>query len=119
MTAKQIVEQYLQKVKEKGDWQTFIADDIRFESPAPTTVGKEGYVTGASRFFQIVETLAIKHIVAEGDKVSVWIDYSLRMPSGKTSHCLVAELLQVRNEKIVFSSILFDTLALKEFTSGN
>jgi len=118
MTPKQTIEHYLQKVKEKGNWQDFIADNIRFESPAPQAVGKDAYVTGASRFFQIVETLTIQHMVTEQDKVAVWVDYALRLPNGKTSRCLVAELLQVKDEKIILSSIMFDTLALKEFTSS-
>lgn len=119
MTAKQLIETYLQKVKEKSDWQTHIAADVRFESPTSTSVGKEGMITAASRFFKMVETLEVKHLIAEGNTVSAWVDYSLRSETGKKFNCLVAELFQVQNNQIISTSIMFDTLALKNFRSEN
>jgi ketosteroid isomerase-like protein len=117
MTTKQLIQMYFMKVKEKSDWQTCIAADIKFESPSPTTFGKEAYIIAASRFFQMAETLEVKNLVVEGETVCAWVDYSLRLKSGKKFNCLVAELLEVRNNQIVSSAILFDTLALKMFTS--
>jgi hypothetical protein len=118
MTTKQVVEQYLEKVKNRSDWQTFIGEDIKFESPSPTTFGKEAYIIAASRFFQMAETLTIKSLVTEDKMACAWVMYSLRLKNGKTFDCLVSELLQVQNDKIVSSAILFDTFALKAFTSG-
>jgi hypothetical protein len=110
---------YLKKVKEKSDWQSLIADDIRFESPAPPVFGKEAYITAASRFFQMAETLEVKHLVIEADAACAWVDYSLVLPNGKRYNCLVSELLKVKNDQLVFSAIMFDTFALKAFTSQN
>jgi hypothetical protein len=119
MTTKQLVELYFKKVKEKSDWQTIIAADMKFESPSPTTFGKDAYVMAGSRFFQMAETLEIKSLVTEGETACAWVDYSLRLKTGKTFNCLVSELLKVRDNQIVSSVILFDTLALRNFTSGN
>lgn len=119
MTTKQLVELYLTKVKDKSDWQAYIAKDIKFESPAPTTYGKEAYVIAASRFFKMAETLEVKYLIAEGNIACAWVDYSLCLKDGKRFNCLVSELLEVRNNEIVSSTIMFDTLALKTFTSGN
>jgi len=118
MTTKQVAELYFQKVKEHADWQQFIGDEITFESPSPTTHGKEAYVTAATRFFSMAETLEVKQMVTEGDKVNAWVDYAL-MKNGKRFNCLVCELLQIRNDKIILSSILFDTATLRAFTSQN
>ena len=117
MTTKEVVQLYFKKLKEKSDWQSLIADEIKFESPSPTTFGKNAYVIAASRFFQIVETLEVKHLVTEGPAACAWVDYALCLKSGKRSNCLVSELLTTRNDQIISSAILFDTLALKMFTS--
>ena len=117
MTTKEVVQLYFQKLNEKSDWQSMIADDIKFESPATTTFGKEGYIIAASRFFQMVEKLEVKHLVTEGTVACAWVDYALSLKSGKRSNRLVSELLTTRNGHIISSAILFDTLALKMFTS--
>jgi hypothetical protein len=117
MITKDLVQLYFQRVKEKSDWPSLIGEDMKFESPAPTAFGKEAYVTAASRFFQMVESLKINHLVVEGDTASAWLDYTLCLKNGRRFNCLVSELLEVRNNQIVSSVILFDTLALKTFTS--
>jgi hypothetical protein len=117
MTTKVVVQLYFKKLKEKSDWQSLIADDIKFESPSPATFGKEAYVVAASRFFQMVETLEVKQLVTEGAVACAWVDYAICLKSGKRSNCLVSEMLTIRNGQIISSAILFDTLALKMFTS--
>jgi hypothetical protein len=118
MTTKHLIESYFKKVKEKADWQTLIAEDMKFESPSPTTFGKDAYIVAASRFFQMVETLEVRHLITEGEKACVWVDYSLCLKNTRRYSCLVSELLEVRNNQIISSAILFDTHALKTFTSG-
>ena len=51
MKTKEVVQLYFKKLKEKSDWQSLIADDIKFESPSLTAIGKNGYIVAASRFF--------------------------------------------------------------------
>ena len=113
MTTKEVVQLYFKKLKEKSDWQSLIADDIKFESPSPTTFGKDAYIVAASRFFQMVETLEVKHLVTEGTAACAWVDYALCLKSGKRSNCLVSELLTTRNGQIISSAILFDTHGAK------
>ena len=117
MTTREVVQLYFKKLEEKSDWQSMIADDMKFESPSPTTFGKDAYIIAASRFFQMVETFEVKHLVTEGTAACAWVDYALSLKSGKRSNCLVSELLTVRNDQLISSTIIFDTLALKMFTS--
>jgi hypothetical protein len=119
MSTKEFLHAYFSKVNDKADWQTMISDDIRFESPSQTTIGKDAYVTAASRFFQMAETLEIKQLVVEGEMASAWVNYSLCLKNGKRFTCQVAELLEVKNNRLVSSIILFDTFALRTFTSQN
>jgi hypothetical protein len=116
MATKEVVQLYFKKLKEKSDWQSLIADDMKFESPAPSTFGKNAYIVAASRFFQMVETLEVKYLVTEGDTACAWVDYTICL-NGKRSNCLVSELLKTANDQIVSSGIVFDTLALKKFTT--
>jgi hypothetical protein len=118
MTTKELIIMYFTKVKEKSNWQTLIGDDIRFESPATHTIGKESYVTAASRFFSMADKLDIKNLTIEGETACAWVDYHLTL-KGKEYNCLVSEQLEVKGDRIVFSRILFDTMALKAFTSAN
>ena len=117
MTAKEVVQLYFKKLNERSDWQSLIADDIKFDSPSSTTFGKDAYIVAASRFFQMVESFEVKHLVTEGAAAGAWVDYTLCLKNGKRSNCFVSELLLTRNDKIISSAILFDTLALKIFTS--
>jgi len=118
MTTRQVVETYFQKIKEKSDWQTFIADNIRFDSPSPTTFGKDQYVVAASRFFQMAESLELQQLVIEDEIACAWVDYKLRKGNAQFN-CIVSELLHVQNDRIISSAILFDTHALKNFTTSN
>lgn len=114
MTTKQLVEAYLNRVKEQSDWQTFIAPDVRFKSPVPSTSGgREALLEAGSRFFQMVENLEVKHLISDGEKANAWVEYSLCLQNGKRCNCLVSELFEVRNDQIVSFAIMFDTLALK------
>jgi hypothetical protein len=120
MKTEQLLKTYFQKVKEKSDWQNLIAAQVKFESPTSgTAFGKEAFLTAASRFFKMVETLEVKHVITEGQMGSAWIDYSLRLENGKQFNCLVSELYEVHNDEIASCAIMFDTLALKTFRSEN
>lgn len=117
MTTKEVVLLYFKKLKEKSDWQSLIAEDMKFESPSLTEFGKAAYIVAASRFFQMVETFEVKHLVTEGNAACAWVDYALCLKSGKRFNCRVSELLSTRDGQIVSSAILFDTLGLKMFTA--
>ena len=118
MSTKEVVQLYFQKIGENSDWQMLIDDEMKFESPAPATFGKAAYIVAAARFFQMAETLTVRHLVVEGGSACAWVEYSL-FKNGERFRCLVAELLEVRNNRIISSTIMFDTLALKSFTSPN
>jgi ketosteroid isomerase-like protein len=118
MNTKQLVQLYFQKVHDKSDWTSLIADNIRFVNLSTVTNGRDAYVTAASRFFQMAENVEIKNLVVEGNMACAWVNYFLRLKNGKTYDCLVSELLEVKDDKIISSSLQFDSLSLKAFTSS-
>lgn len=118
MNTKQLVQLYFQKVHDKSDWSSLIADDMRFVNLSTETHGKEAYIIAATRFFQMAENVEVKNLVVEGDTACAWVHYFLRHKNGKTYDCLVSELLEVKNDKITSSCLQFDSLALKAFTAS-
>ncbi len=114
-TTKKIIAEYYDAVNQKGDWQSFIADDMTFTSSGKITHGKSGYVDATGRFLQVVKSLKINEFIVEGNKAGVTVEYSLQSPSGKTSTCEVAEILMVADNKIYSSCIFFDTEAFRNF----
>ena len=116
MNTRQLIERYFYAVRNEGDWQSMIADDMKFTSPAGSTVGKQEYLIAASRFFKMSTDLEIKKLIVDGQSAGVWVSYFLLL-NGKRHECLVSEWLEVNDGRLVSSSILFDTLALKNFTS--
>ena len=112
---KKILEKYYEAVNQKGDWQSFISDDMTFTSSGKITHGKEGYVEATTRFLRVVTSIKINEFIVEGNKAGVTVEYSLQSPSGKTSSCEVAEILMVDNDKIYSSCIFFDTAAFHSF----
>ena len=116
LTTRYTIQLYFKKVQDKSDWQTMIADDVKFESLLPLSIGRDAYVTAATRFFSMAEKLEVKHLVVEDETACARVSYQLRK-NGRTFNCLVSELFEVRRDKITSISILFDAQALSNFTS--
>jgi hypothetical protein len=116
-STKEIIQQYFDAINQKGDWQSFISDDIDFTSPGQITHTKEEYVKATGRFLQFVKSLKINEFIVEDNKACITVEYNLQSPKGKTESCEVAEVLMVQDDKINSSCIFFDTAAFKSFIS--
>ena len=114
-TTKEIIGQYYNEIKIKGDWQSFISDDITFTGPGQLTHTKNAYVEATTRFLQVVKQLKINEFIVENNKACITVEYNLQSPSGNTGSCEVAEVLMVNDNKIYSSCIFFDTAAFRSF----
>jgi hypothetical protein len=114
-TTKEIIQQYYNEISKKGDWQSFISDDITFTSTGKITYTKNEYVEATTRFLQVVKGLKINEFIVEANKACITVEYSLQSPSGNTSSCEVAEVLMVKDNKIYSSCIFFDTASFRSF----
>ena len=114
-STKEIITIYYDKISQKGDWQSIIADDITFTSVGKITTTKKAYVEATTRFLQVVKSLKINEFIVEGNKACITVEYQLESPKGNTASCEVAEVLMVKDDKINSSCIFFDTESFRKF----
>ena len=112
MSTKAIVEGYFQELIRKGNWDSFLADDLTFTSltsPVKEVRGKSAYLESTRRFFSMVSSVELRDLITEGAKACALTRYQLQAPSGNRFQSDVAELFTVRNGKIETFAISFDS----------
>ena len=115
MATKETIKKYYDGLEQKSGWQSAISDEIIFNGGGQTSKGKTAYIDATNRFLHVVKTSRIHELIIEGNKACVLVDYSLLSPKGNTANCLVVEILTVEDDKIISSSIFFDTAAFRGF----
>jgi ketosteroid isomerase-like protein len=112
MLTKDIVHQYFEALALKGNWQSFLADGLRFTSftsPGKELAGKDAYLESTRRFFSMVVSVELRDLIVQGDKACALTRYQLQAPSGTRFQSDVAEVFTVQNDKIETLGIYFDT----------
>src|SRR5262245_59404754 len=111
MTTKETVQGYLDALKQKGAWQSFFADDVVFlsmTSPVRQVNGKAAFLESAKGFYGMIGSMAIKEVIADGERACALTHYQLRPPVGNPFDSDVAEIFTVKNGKITSFAIYFD-----------
>jgi ketosteroid isomerase-like protein len=112
MSTNDIVQQYFEALAQKGTWQSFLADGLRFTSftsPGKELTGKAAYLETTRRFFSMVVSVELRDLIVQGDKACALTRYQLQAPSGTRFQSDVAEVFTVRQGKIETFGIYFDT----------
>ncbi len=112
MSTREIVQAYFEALKQKGRWESLLADDLTFTSltsPIKEVTGKAAYLESTKRFFSMVKSVEVRDLIIEGAKACALTRYQLQAPSGSRFQSDVAELFTVRNGKIAAFAIYFDT----------
>jgi ketosteroid isomerase-like protein len=112
MSTNDIVQQYFEALAQRGTWQSFLADGLRFTSftsPVKELTGKAAYLETTRRFFSMVVSVELRDLVVQGDKACALTRYQLQAPSGTRFQSDVAEVFTVRQGKIETFGIYFDT----------
>jgi ketosteroid isomerase-like protein len=107
-----VLRQYFEALAQKGDWQSFLADGVRFTSftsPRKELTGKAAYLESTKRFFSMVVSLEVRDLLVQGEKACALTRYQLQSPSRTRFESDVAELFTVRDGKIETFGIYFDT----------
>lgn len=118
MTTKQTVLNYYAAIH-TGDWQDYISDKLAYGfNSAEQKLGKEEYLQGAGNFLNTTTSVELSHVVIEGEKAAVVARYTAESPAGATRVFEVPEFLTVEDEKIVASTIFFDSGAFMSFMKG-
>ena len=112
MNTRDTVQAYFNRLRDKGDWKTFLADEIVFTSfgtPFKQLTGRDAYVESTKRFYSMIDALEIRDILVDGDKACVLTKYDLRPPGRPIFESNVAEICEVRDGKIMSLCIYFDS----------
>jgi ketosteroid isomerase-like protein len=115
MTTKETIQRYFDGINQKTGWESLIADNMAFVGAITKTSDKSGYVQATNGFLQVVQSVQITRLIAEGSHAAVIAHYNLISPKGNTSASDIAEIFEVENGKIISSRIFFDTVAFREF----
>jgi ketosteroid isomerase-like protein len=111
MTTKETIEGYFESLKQKKDWQSFLADDMvftSFTSPVKQVVGKAGYIESTKRFYGGIVAFEVRDRIIDGDKACALTRYQLQRPDAPAFQSDVAEIFRVRDGKITSFDIYFD-----------
>jgi ketosteroid isomerase-like protein len=112
MNTRDTIHGYFNSLGQKGDWKSFLADDMMFTSfgtPSKRVVGRDAYIESTKRFYSMIQGLEVRDILVDGDKACVLTRYHLQPPSRPIFESNVAEVCEVRDGKIMSLSIYFDS----------
>jgi ketosteroid isomerase-like protein len=112
MTTKETIEGYFDSLKQKKDWQSFLADDMvftSFTSPVKQVVGRAAYLESTKRFYGGIVAFEVRDLIIDGDKACALTRYQLQRPEAPAFQSDVAEIFRVRDGKIASFDIYFDS----------
>ncbi len=117
MTTQALLDTYYDGLAKRTGWEQTIADNFAFTggSSNNSSVGKAAYLEAIHRFSRVVETVAVKESIVQGDAACVIVTYGLVSPSGKRTVMDIAEVWAAQNDQLMSLRIFFDTASWKAF----
>lgn len=120
MDTKTLAESYFNAVN-KGGWEDFVAENFNYGMCDSQEIrrGRDVYLQGAGQFYALSQHLEVKKLLVEGREVAALNRYRLQSPHGKELELDVAEFLKFdESDKLIASTIYFDTHRFQEFMQG-
>ena len=113
MSARETVERYFDRLRQKSGWEALLADDITFTSftsPNKRVDGKSGYLQATKRFYSMIAGVEVRDLLVDGDRACALTRYDLEPPNGGPAfQSDVAEVFSVKDGKIAALGIYFDS----------
>ena len=120
MDTKTLAESYFTAVN-KGGWEDFVAENFNYGMCDSQEIrrGRDVYLQGAGQFYALSQHLEVKKLLVEGREAAALNRYRLQSPHGKELELDVAEFLKFdESDKLIASTIYFDTHRFQEFMQG-
>ena len=120
MDTRTLAESYFTAVN-KGGWEDFVAENFNYGMCDSQEIrrGRDVYLQGAGQFYALSQHLEVKKLLVEGREVVALNRYRLQSPHGKELELDVAEFLKFdESDKLIASTIYFDTHRFQEFMQG-
>ena len=112
MTTKGTIERYFERLKQKADWPSTLADDMVFSSmtsPVKQVKGKGAFLERTKGFYSMIREVQVRDLVIDGDRAVALTHYELAPPNGGLQFASdVAEIFRVKQDKIDALDIYFD-----------
>ena len=119
MTAQETVTRYYEAWQQKhGDLADVpLADDFQFTGPVASFDSAEGYRAMAREAGQAVTSFEVRRQFVDGDTVCSIIDWEMAIPG--VGPMTSAELLDVKDGKIVRGELIYDAEELRRAMAAN
>ena len=120
MDTRTLAESYFTAVN-KGGWEDFVAEHFDYGMCDSQEIrrGRDVYLQGAGQFYALSQNLEVKKLLVEGREVVALNRYRLQSPHGNELELDVAEFLKFdESDKLIASTIYFDTHRFQEFMQG-
>jgi hypothetical protein len=112
MTTRQTIEGYFSALSNKGGWEDYLDDQVRFVShgtPPKDVNGKSAFLASTRGFYSMIDDLSLEGLIVEEDRACAQARYRLRPPHGAPFTCAVSEVFSVKGNRIVSFEIYFDS----------
>ena len=120
MDTRTLAESYFTAVN-KGGWEDFVAENFNYGMCDSQEIrrGRDVYLQGAGQFYALSQHLEVKKLLVEGREIAALNRYRLKSPQGNQLELDVAEFLKFdESDKLIASTIYFDTHRFQEFMQG-
>jgi ketosteroid isomerase-like protein len=122
MSAKSIVQSYYESLRLKDDrWQALYSEDAVFSDASNTldAKGRAAVIQSFVPFLKSVAQVEVKQMIVEGERVCAIIGYVYVNSTGANLSQDVAEVWEVRKDKLARLTIYFDLTAYRQFMRAN
>jgi ketosteroid isomerase-like protein len=112
MTTRDTIQGYLNSLKQKTTWDSFLSDDVEFTSfttPNKRVNGRAAFLAATKRFYSMITAVAVRDLLVDDHKACALTRYELQPPGGAAFRSDVAEVFEVRDGKIISFEIYFDS----------
>lgn len=112
MATRDVILSYLDSVRAREGWESFLADELQFTNftdPLKRITGKQASLEGIRRFYGMVKAVEVERVIVDGDQACALTRYELQPPNGPAFESHIAEIFVVRNGKIQSFGIYFDS----------
>ncbi len=118
MSTKDLIQNYYKSLDEKDDkWKDLYLEDAVFSDASQTLLakGKEAVVQSFTPFLKGVAGIKIKQLIVEDETACAIIGYEYVNLKGERMAQDVAEIWEVKNDKLAKLTIYFDFTAYRNF----
>ncbi|MGP8022437.1 MAG: nuclear transport factor 2 family protein [Methanobacterium sp.] len=121
MSTRDLMQSYYYSLKNKNDkWQELYSEDANFADASQTlnAKGKTEVIKSFTPFLKGVESVKVKQMIIEDDYACAVVNYNYINHKGEKMNQYVAEVWEVKDEKLAKLTIYFDLTAYRNFMRG-